>query len=65
MKGHTNNPKGRDGLRSGKVIFNEVHQYENYDNIKVFTTGQGKVAQQGAAILPQTAIFPMALWMII
>lgn len=45
MKGHTNNPKGRDGLRSGKVIFNEVHQYENYDNIKVFTTGQGKVAQ--------------------
>ena len=45
MKGHTNNPKGRDGLRSGKVIFNEVHQYENYDNIKVFVTGQGKVAQ--------------------
>ena len=43
MKGHTNNPKGRDGLRSGKVIFNEVHQYENYDNIKVFITGMGKV----------------------
>ena len=32
----------RDGLRSGKVIFNEVHQYENYDNIKVFITGMGK-----------------------
>lgn len=45
MKGHTNNPQGRDGLRSGKVIFNEVHQYKNYDNIKVFTTGMGKVAQ--------------------
>lgn len=45
MKGHTNNPKGRDGLRSGKVILNEVHQYQNYDNIKVFITGQGKVAQ--------------------
>ena len=43
MRGHTNNPKGRDGLRSGKIIFNEVHQYENYDNIKVFTTGLGKV----------------------
>lgn len=43
MKGHTNNPSGRDGLRSGKIIFNEVHQYENYDNITVFTTGQGKV----------------------
>ena len=45
IKGHTNNPKGRDGLRSGMVIFNEVHQYENYDNITVFTTGMGKVAQ--------------------
>lgn len=43
MKGHTNSPKGRDGLRSGKVILNEVHQYENYDNITVFTTGLGKV----------------------
>ena len=37
--------KGRDGLRSGKVVLNEVHQYQNYDNIKVFITGQGKVAQ--------------------
>lgn len=45
MKGHTNNPKGRDDLRSGKVIFNEVHQYQNYDNIKVFVTGMGKVGQ--------------------
>ena len=51
IRGRTNNPKGRDGLRSGKVIFNEVHQFENYDNIKVFTTGQGKVAQ------PRTGIF--------
>lgn len=45
IKGRTNNPKGRDGMRSGKVIFNEVHAYENYDNIKVFITGQGKVPQ--------------------
>lgn len=45
VKGRTNNPKGRDGMRSGAVIFNEVHQYQNYDNIKVFITGQGKVAE--------------------
>lgn len=45
IKGRTNNPKGRDGMRSGKTIFNEVHAYQNYDNIKVFITGQGKVAQ--------------------
>ena len=44
MRGRTNNPKGKDGMRSGKVIFNEVHAYENYDNIKVFITGLGKVA---------------------
>lgn len=45
IKGRTNNPKGRDGMRSGKVVFNEVHQYENYANIKVFITGLGKVAE--------------------
>lgn len=44
-KGRTNNPKGRDGMRSGKIIFNEVHQYENYNNIKVFRTGLGKVEE--------------------
>lgn len=42
MKGRTNSPKGKDGLRSGVVIFNEIHQYEDYRNIDVFTTGLGK-----------------------
>lgn len=42
IKGHTNNAKGKDGLESGVVIFNEYHAYENYDNINVFTTGLGK-----------------------
>ena len=50
MRGRTNNPKGRDGMRSGKVVFNEVHAFENYDNIKVFVTGQGKVAQPRVGI---------------
>ena len=50
VKGRTNNPKGRDGMRSGMVIFNEVHQFENYSNIKVFITGQGKVAQPRVGI---------------
>lgn len=50
MKGRTNNPKGRDGMRSGKVVFNEVHAFENYDNIKVFITSQGKVAQPRVGI---------------
>lgn len=44
IKGRTNNPAGKDGLRSGMVVFNEIHQYQNYKNIDVFTTGLGKVA---------------------
>ena len=42
IKGRTNSPKGKDGLRSGIVYFNEIHQYEDYKNINVFTTGLGK-----------------------
>lgn len=51
VRGRTNNPKGRDGMRSGVVIFNEVHAYQNFDNIKVFTTGKGKKDE------PRTGIF--------
>ena len=40
----TNNPKGKDGLKSGKVDFDEPHMYENWKNIDVFTTGLGKKA---------------------
>lgn len=42
LRYRTNNPKGKDGLRSGKVDFDEPHAYENWDNINVFTTGLGK-----------------------
>ncbi len=42
IKYRTDNPKSKDGLRSGMVIFDEVHAYENWKNINVFTTGLGK-----------------------
>lgn len=42
IKYRTNNPKGKDGLRSGKVDFDEPHAYEDWRNINVFTTGLGK-----------------------
>lgn len=42
IKGRTSNPKSKDGMRSGIVIFNELHQYSDYKNIKVFITGLGK-----------------------
>lgn len=38
----TNNAKTKDGLRSGKVDFDEMHAYENWDNLNVFMTGLGK-----------------------
>lgn len=41
----TANPKTKDGGRPGVVIFDEVHQYENYDIINVLTGGLGKVAK--------------------
>lgn len=42
LKYRTNNAKSKDGLRSGKVDFDEVHAFESYNNIKVFTTALGK-----------------------
>ena len=42
IKYRTNSPKSKDGMRSGLVIFDEVHAYSDWNNITVFTTGQGK-----------------------
>ncbi len=42
IKGRTNNPKSKEGMRSGLIVFNEIHLYENYANIKVFMSGLGK-----------------------
>lgn len=39
----TANAKTKDGGRPGAVIFDETHQYENYDIINVLTGGLGKV----------------------
>lgn len=39
----TANAKTKDGGRPGAVIFDEVHQYENYGIINVLTGGLGKV----------------------
>lgn len=44
VRGRPYNPKGLDGLRSGVVYINEIHQYENYAMINVFKTALGKKA---------------------
>jgi phage terminase large subunit-like protein len=42
IRGRTNNPASRDGMESGMIVFNELHQYQDYKNIEVFETGKGK-----------------------
>ncbi|WP_052241528.1 terminase TerL endonuclease subunit [Berryella intestinalis] len=39
---YTKNPDSKDGLRSGCVVFDEVHAYPDQRNIGVFKTGLGK-----------------------
>ncbi len=43
VKYHTSNARTKDGLRPGMVIFDEIHEYETYDTINVFTSALGKV----------------------
>lgn len=42
IKFNTSNAKTKDSKRTGCLIFDEVHQYENYEQIKRFTSGFGK-----------------------
>lgn len=42
IKYNTSNAKTKDGKRSACLIFDEIHEYENYDMISVFTSGFGK-----------------------
>ena len=42
IKYNTSNAKTKDGKRSACLIFDEIHEYETYDTIKVFTSGFGK-----------------------
>ncbi len=39
---NTSNARTKDGLRSACVIFDEIHEFEDYKNIKVFRSGLGK-----------------------
>lgn len=40
---NTSNARTKDGKRSGCVAFDEEHEYEDYETIKVFTSGGGKI----------------------
>jgi len=42
IKYNTSNSKTKDGKRTACLILDEIHEYENYDTIDVFTRGFGK-----------------------
>lgn len=43
LKYNTSNASTKDGKRPGCLIFNEIHAYENYEQINVFESALGKV----------------------
>lgn len=43
IKYNTSNARTKDGKRAGCVIFDETHEYDDYKNINIYTTSQGKV----------------------
>jgi len=42
IKYNTSNAKTKDGKRTACLIFDEIHEYEDWEMIKVFTSGFGK-----------------------
>lgn len=42
IKFNTSNAKTKDGKRSACLIFDELHEYQNSDSLKVFRSGFGK-----------------------
>ena len=43
LKYNTSNASTKDGKRPGCLVLNEIHAYENYDQINVFESALGKV----------------------
>lgn len=42
LKYNTSNARTKDGLRPACIVFDEIHEYQNYDQIKVFKSALGK-----------------------
>lgn len=40
---NTSSAKTKDGKRDGAIVFNELHAYEDYEQIKVYESGLGKI----------------------
>lgn len=63
MKYNTSNAKTKDGKRTGCLVLNEIHAYENYDQINVFESSFGRSSIRESSSLPQTATSETVRWM--
>lgn len=43
LRYNTSNAKTKDGKQTGMIIFNELHAYEDYKQINVYSSGLGKI----------------------
>lgn len=43
LRYNTSNAKTKDGKQTGMIIFNELHAYEDYKQLNVFSSGLGKI----------------------
>lgn len=51
MRYNTSNAKTKDGKKTGMIIFNEYHAYEDDKQISVFTSGLGKIKHPRTMII--------------
>lgn len=51
LKFNTAKAETKDGKRPGCILFNEIHAYENYDQINVHESGLGKVKHPRVIII--------------
>lgn len=51
LRYNTSNAGTKDGKKGGAILFNELHAYENYDQINVFTSQLGKVKHARTIII--------------
>lgn len=51
LKYNTSNAKTKDGKKTGLLVFNEYHAYDDYKQINVFNSGLGKVKHSRTIII--------------
>lgn len=51
LRYNTSNANTKDGKKGGSLLFNELHAYESYDQINVFTSQLGKIKHARTIII--------------